>query len=175
MNKLLTIIKKTYAHQVKSWTFFLFIIAPLFIISILGIVGYFTEKNSHIDSEYKAPIAVIANSKVEKNFFIKNSNGRIKFSLSNENQAQKKLKQGIISGYLVVDMHNHQLVTKFYGKHKLSLKNEATLLKIINDYQTNINTIRSRIDKQQLEILNISPKFSQIVDKKTLLKNMKQN
>ncbi len=46
MNKLWTVISQTYANQVKTWSFLLFILSPFLLIGISGGVGYFSGKVS---------------------------------------------------------------------------------------------------------------------------------
>lgn len=163
MNKLITIIKKTYTHQVKSWTFLLFIILPFLIIAILGTIGYFSEKSTDSSFERTKPIAIVSRSKNEKNFFINNSQGVIKQSIPNRSKAQKKLKKKLISGYLVITHSNYHLHIKLYSDYSLAQNDKARILNLINIYQKNINISRSGISKKQLKLLSISPRFDQII------------
>lgn len=170
MSKIFIIAKKTYIHQVRSWTFLIFIILPFLITSLLGVIGYLSERNTDPSSNDINRVIIVASKNISKKFIIENSGGTVKDIVNSKNSAKAKVNKSNRVGYITIYEKHNRLYTTIYESGKLESKAKEKIFNMINAYQREINISKSKIQEHQLKILSTTPKFTQITGKKSNFK-----
>lgn len=171
MNKLWTVISQTYANQVKTWSFLLFILSPFLLIGISGGVGYFSGKVSSEQSTDQ--IAVISKEKSLRTSYIKQNKSDVKPKITTTKAARVALADNEIKGYLNLTTQNQQVIATYHGTEAMnsSLKNKT--LAFLNSLQQSLNYRQAKLNQNQAQILAKQPNFAQkIKDNKNSTKKI---
>lgn len=171
MNKLWTVISQTYANQVKTWSFLLFILSPFLLIGISGGVGYFSGKVA--DSESTDQIAIISKDKSLRASYIKQNKSDVKPKITTKKAARQALADNKIEGYLNLTTQDQQVIATYHGTKAMdsSLKNKT--LVFLNSLQQSLNYRQAKLNQNQAQILAKQPNFAQkIKDNKNSTKKI---
>lgn len=167
-NKFWIIVKEAYRKNVKSWSFIVALLAPLLMVGIVFLVGYFSAKSSG-DLERKEIAIVTTNNSVNQVFEKANKNDKraenvyiaaqtsnkdvyYRF-IKNESKAKTQLKNEKIDAYIVVNEVDNVLSANIYSSKSFSQELLMSITQMINSVQTENNLQKTQISSEDLQAL----------------------
>ncbi|HEL2384324.1 TPA: ABC transporter permease [Streptococcus suis] len=162
MKSLFLVAKETYLRQVKSWSFVLMVFAPfLMILFSLGI-GYLTE--SSMDQGGQEIALISQDSSVQSAF--EDLDG-LTLDYTDEEAAQKALKDEDLLGYLTVTVTDGQLSALYHGNELPSIETETAIQQTLTGIQDQLNKEDAQLTSQQEAALARTPAYQvQLVEDK---------
>ncbi|MFH6663553.1 ABC transporter permease [Streptococcus suis] len=162
MKALLLVAKETYLRQVKSWSFVLMVFAPFLMIFFSLGIGYLTE--SSMDQGGQEIALISQDSSVQSAF--EDLDG-LTLDYTDEEAAQKALKDEDLLGYLTVTVTDGQLSALYHGNELPSIETETAIQQTLAELQDQLNKEDAQLTSQQEATLARTPAYQvQLVEDK---------
>lgn len=162
MKSLFLVAKETYLRQVKSWSFVLMVFAPFLMIFFSLGIGYLTESSMDQGSQ---EIALISQDSSVQSAF-EDLDG-LTLDYTDEEAAQKALKDEDLLGYLTVTITDGQLSALYHGNELPSIETETAIQQTLTGIQDQLNREEAQLTSQQEATLVRTPDYQvQLVEDK---------
>ncbi|HFI0355659.1 TPA: ABC transporter permease [Streptococcus suis] len=162
MKSLFLVAKETYLRQVKSWSFVLMVFAPFLMIFFSLGIGYLTE--SSMDQGGQEIALISQDSSVQSAF--EDLDG-LTLDYTDEEAAQKALKDEDLQGYLTVTVTDGQLSAVYHGNELPSIETETAIQQTLTGIQDQLNKEDAQLTSQQEATLARTPDYQvQLVEDK---------
>ncbi|HEM5083234.1 TPA: ABC transporter permease [Streptococcus suis] len=162
MKSLFLVAKETYLRQVKSWSFVLMVFAPFLMIFFSLGIGYLTE--SSMDQGGQEIALISQDSSVQSAF--EDLDG-LTLDYTDEEAAQKALKDEDLLGYLTVTVTDGQLSALYHGNELPSIETETAIQQTLTGIQNQLNKEDAQLTSQQEATLARTPDYQvQLVEDK---------
>ncbi|HFR3653692.1 TPA: ABC transporter permease [Streptococcus suis] len=162
MKSLFLVAKETYLRQVKSWSFVLMVFAPFLMIFFSLGIGYLTE--SSMDQGGQEIALISQDSSVQSAF--EDLDG-LTLDYTDEEAAQKALKDEDLLGYLTVTVTDGQLSALYHGNELPSIETETAIQQTLTGIQDQLNKEDAQLTSQQEATLARTPAYQvQLVEDK---------
>ena len=162
MNKLWTIIKQTYTHQVKSWSFVIFVLSPFLMFAIVGLSSYYAAESDEADTSDQ--IAVISDQKSLRRLYINQNKSDVNKEINTQAAAKKAVNANDIAGYLVVNSNASRVSATYHGTDSMDYSLNAKTTVFLNSVQQRINYSKANLQPDQAQTLATQPQFSQKIN-----------
>lgn len=155
MSKFWIIAKDVYKKNVKSASFIIMILVPFIVMGVIYLAGTlaggFSEGNTiGVVSDNKALTEQLAKAKSDDYTFK---------AVSSEKEAQKKLKDSDIDGFLVLDTSGEQIKGELFAESSLGTTTELMIGQMLNGLQSSINASKLGLSQEQVASLSETANF----------------
>lgn len=160
MKELWIVTKETYLRQVKSWTFFFMIISPFIFLAISTGISYISGNSA----EKANQIAIVVPEKEYQAAFDNLSN--VTFKYDSKDAAKEALDKEKVTGYLLVENKDNQIIGTYKGKDSLSNQTKGIMNQSLYQLQTQLSMMTAKLSPDQIKALTQKPELKVVSEKK---------
>lgn len=158
MSKFWIIAKDVYKKNVKSAAFIIMILVPFIVMGLIYLAGsvaggFSEETNIGLVSDNKELAKQLAKTKSDDYTFK---------VVSSEKEAQNKLKDSDIDGFLVLDTSGEKIKGELFAETSLGSTTELMMEQILNGLQSSINASKLGLTQEQVTSLSETANFKKI-------------
>lgn len=158
MSKFWIIAKDVYKKNVKSAAFIIMILVPFIVMGLIylagSVAGGFSEKTN---------IGLVSDNKELAKQLAKTKSDDYTFKVvSSEKEAQNKLKDSDIDGFLVLDTSGEKIKGELFAETSLGSTTELMMEQILNGLQSSINASKLGLTQEQVTSLSETANFKKI-------------
>ena len=158
MSKFWIIAKDVYKKNVKSAAFIIMILVPFIVMGLIYLAGsvaggFSEETNIGLVSDNKELAKQLAKTKSDDYTFK---------VVSSEKEAQNKLKDSDIDGFLVLDTSGEKIKGELFAETSLGSTTELMMEQMLNGLQSSINASKLGLTQEQVTSLSETANFKKI-------------
>lgn len=157
MSKMLFVLGETFRRQIRSWSFWLMVLAPFLIIGFSFFVGKVTADNNGGLADEVTEVAVIAPDAGMRKLFDGQKDITTKYRT--EKAAKKAVGDDDIAGYVKVRFADGRYVAEYHGRSTVVKTVRAEVIAVLSGPQSAQNIATAKLTADQVRKLRQQPEF----------------